>query len=200
MNYNQKYILKYLKEHDTISGRISVNGVLKELHPNVDTTNFERVQYEAGLIKAELSWLKKNGYIDYSSNMLGVGNRNEGYKWIEGKNVAEVKAELTAIGREFLLKEEQKGDERLLFESTLSTNQSIRDLNFATIKNTTFYKRAQIWNIVTMILTGLFIAISTWTSCEQLPDKGSSSSSTKQHPKLIPTKEKKEPLTVIATT
>ena len=112
---------------------------------------------ESQKINALLTNLEKGELIEKKDYSIGVGNRTNGYTWIDTEQIL---VALTKKGKDAIDLENSKGETARLMESTILTNQSVRETNTANIRNLHFQKNAQILTIVLGGLSTLFIFIT----------------------------------------
>jgi len=151
-------VLEYLYP-DGVGVSKNISPALRELYPNIDPKNFDRARFESGNVSALLRGMQKSNLIEYRDFSLGSGNKTGGVSWLD---TTPINATLTQYGKEAFDNEINKGETKRLTESTIETNQSVRDTNFATIQNMRFQKASQLCSLILAGLSVLFIGISAY--------------------------------------
>ena len=149
-------ILIFLSEK-RVGEFLNISPILNELYPNVNRMDEIIVLDESQKINALLTNLEKGELIEKKDYSIGVGNRTNGYTWIDTEQIL---VALTKKGKDAIDLENSKGETARLMESTILTNQSVRETNTANIRNLHFQKNAQILTIVLGGLSTLFIFIT----------------------------------------
>lgn len=132
----------------------NISPVLQELYPGIDRMDFDRAMHESGNVNRLLKSMADNKLIELQQYSIGAGNRTGGVAWID---TVQIKAAITQPGKSAVDSEAEKGETARLMESTILTNESVRETNAATVQNLHFQKKAQIWTIVLGGLSTLFI-------------------------------------------
>lgn len=137
----------------------NISPILLELYPGVNRMNFDIASFESGNIKVLLKSMADNKLIQIEPYSIGNGNRSNGAEWID---TVQINATITQQGKDAVDTEKQKGETARLMESTIITNESMREINNTTIQNIRFQKNSQKWAIVLSVLSTVFIIISVF--------------------------------------
>jgi hypothetical protein len=135
----------------------NISPILQELYPGIDRMDFDRAMHESRNVNRLLKSMTDNKLIEVQQYSIGAGNRTGGVAWID---TVQIKAAITQPGKNAVDSETEKGETARLMESTILTNESVRETNAATIQNLHFQKKAQIWTITLGGLSTLFILIT----------------------------------------
>ena len=95
--------------------------------------------------------------INLKGYSLGSGNKTNGVAWVDTVNI---QAAITQKGITVIEDENDKGESARLIESTILTNESVRETNSATRQNLSFQKTSQIYTIILGALSTVFILVT----------------------------------------
>ncbi|TAN20742.1 MAG: hypothetical protein EPN37_00960 [Chitinophagaceae bacterium] len=149
-------ILSFLYDKG-IGEYVNISPVLLELYPDVNRMDFVRAGYESGRVRQLLISMTQNGLIEVKQYSIGGGNRSVGVDWID---TVQIMATITQQGKDSVDAEKEKGETIRLMESTILTNESVRETNDATVQNLHFQRKAQTWTIILGALSMIFISIT----------------------------------------
>ncbi len=133
---------------------VNISPILLELFPGVDRMDFYRVTFESPNVERLIKSMVDNKLIEVQRFSIGSGNRTNGVLWIDTEKV---NAAITQTGKSAFDHEKNKGETSRLMESSILTNESVRETNIATINNLKFQKTAQKWTIGLGALSTIFI-------------------------------------------
>lgn len=133
---------------------VNISPALLDLYPNVDRMDGFIVQHESQKVNGLLISMQKGELIEFRQYSIGGGNNTNGYSWLD---TVQIQASITQKGKDAIDSEIAKGETARLIESTILTNESVRETNTATVQNLHFQKKAQIWTIALGGLSTLFI-------------------------------------------
>ena len=136
---------------------VNISPTLIELYPNVDRMDGFIVQHETQKVNGLLISMQKGELIEFRQYSFGGINSINGYPWVD---TVEIQTAITQKGKDAVDAENAKGETARLMESTILTNESVRETNTATIQNLHFQKTAQKWTIGLGALSTLFILIT----------------------------------------
>lgn len=149
-------ILVFLKQRG-VGEFDNISPILQELYPGISGMDFDRAIFESNKINHLLASLNRERLIDLKGYSLGSGNRTNGIDWIDTVNI---QAAITQKGITVIEDENNKGESARLIESTILTNESVRETNSATRQNLSFQKTSQIYTIILGALSTVFILVT----------------------------------------
>ncbi|CAN5592031.1 hypothetical protein BH10BAC3_BH10BAC3_31210 [soil metagenome] len=132
----------------------NISTTLLDLYPGVDRMDFDRAMHESGNVRRLLKSMVDDKLIVVQDFSIGSGNKTGGVAWLD---TTQIHASITQLGKNAVDSEKDKGETARLMESTILTNESVRETNIATINNLKFQKTSQIWTIGLGALSTVFI-------------------------------------------
>jgi len=149
-------ILAFLKQRG-VGEFDNISPILQELYPGISGMDFDRAQFESNKINHLLASLNNERLINLKGYSLGSGNKTNGVAWVDTVNI---QAAITQKGITVIEDENDKGESARLIESTILTNESVRETNSATRQNLSFQKTSQIYTIILGALSTVFILVT----------------------------------------